>query len=116
MTAVKESENMKFSNPYWSYVLKVNALQRWILVQSIIYYNKNESIVTDKEYDDNQKQLVEMMKHMPMKDKTRTRYWYVFKDFEGSTGFDLVSKLRRSDRAFLLREANNILGLLKRIH
>lgn len=105
---------MVFENPYWSTILKVNMLQRWILVHSILYYEKDESLVQDITYDMNQKQLMDMMKKLTSEEKEKTRYWYVFKDFKGSTGFDLVSKLKRKDKNFLLNEAESILAMSRR--
>lgn len=95
---------IKFDSPpsmYWSDVTKVNYLQRKVLICSITYYRLNSSCLSDFEYDDISKQLVKMQKNLSKKDLKRTRYYYVFKDFEGSTGFDLIGKLNKEDFTYL---------------
>ena len=87
---------------YWSDITKVNYLQRKILICSITYYRLNSSCLPDFEYDSISKQLVEMQKALEEKDLKKTRYYYVFKDFEGSTGFDLISKLNKKDFNYLI--------------
>lgn len=91
---------MRFSNPYWSNKLKMNSLQRWLIVHSILYYELNCSIVGDKVFDANAQQLVAMQKQFP-KEAKQTNYWYVFNDFDGSTGFHLYNRLKRKDKAYL---------------
>ena len=49
---------MEFKNPYFLTVERINLLQRWILVHSYLYYEKNESIVKDVNYDANTRQLI----------------------------------------------------------
>ena len=89
---------MKFYNPYWSDRLKISTLQRWILVQSYLYYELDCSFVSDKYYDSNAYQLVEMQKDNKEAAK-ESQYWYVFNDFDGTTGFDLYSRLTAKDKA-----------------
>ena len=55
---------MKYHKPF-NTVEKIQLLQRWILVQSFAYYELNENIASDFKYDDNAKQLVELMKNHP---------------------------------------------------
>ena len=83
---------MKFKNPYWSERTKLNIIEYWILVTSYAYYELSENIVPDRVYDMNAKQLLSMMEAHPMAFKNST-YYEVFVDFEGGTGFDLISKL-----------------------
>lgn len=93
---------------YWSDVTKISYLQRRILVYSIMYYEMNESCISDMEYDEISKQLVSMQHNVSKADLARTTYYYVFKDFEGSTGFDLFSKLNVKDREFLSKIAKHV--------
>ena len=104
---------MRFANPYWSNKLQMDALQRWVLVQSIIYYELNSSVVSDKEFDSNARQLVAMQKQYS-KEAKETEYWYVFYDFDGSTGFDLFERMNKVDKAYLTQIATHVLRLSKR--
>ena len=82
---------MKFTNPYWSNKLKIEALQRWVIVESIIYYELNESLVSDKEFDENSYQLVNLQNSFQNEAK-ESYYWYMFYDFDASTGFHLYDR------------------------
>lgn len=99
---------MKFANPYWSNKLRISALQRWIIVHSILYYELNSSIVEDKLFDANARQLVQMQHDYPDEAK-ESDYWYVFNDFDGSTGFDLYDRLNKKDRRYLVKIAQHVL-------
>ena len=103
---------MIFKNPYWSVKLKISTLQRWIIVHSIIYYELNSSVVTDKVFDANAKQLVKMQNDNP-KTSAQSDYWYVFNDFDGSTGFDLYHRLNKKGKQYLKHIAQVILNLYK---
>lgn len=104
---------MMFNNPYWSNKLKISALQRFILVHSILYYELDSSLITDKMFDENAKQLVKMQFEF-RNDAVNSDYWYVFFDFDGSTGFDLFSRLNKKDRKYLTHIAQYILSQSKR--
>lgn len=91
----------------WTLLDKVNFLQRKIIINSIAYYVLDSSVLTDKEYDELSKQLVEMQKEIDIKD---TQYGYVFDKFDGSTGFDLYDNLTESDKEYLLKIAKIGLG------
>ena len=92
---------MKFLNPYFTITEKINSLQRWIIIQSIIYYEQGFSWFTDKKFDDNSKQLVELTSKNP-KEFKKSRYYYLMDDFDGCSGFDLPSRLTVEDRQWLL--------------
>lgn len=100
---------MRFSNPYWSKQLQISTLQRWVVVHSILYYEMDNSIVSDKAFDTNAKQLAQMQKDFP-KDAKASQYWYAFKGFDGTTGFDLFSKLSDGDRSYLTKIAEVVLA------
>jgi NAD-dependent DNA ligase len=53
---------MEFKNPYWSTKTKIELLQKWILVHSILYYELDNGIVSDAVYDANAKLLVQLAK------------------------------------------------------
>jgi len=85
---------MKFSNPYFTIEEKLSLLQRWILVHSMLYYRFNSAIATDQRFDDTCKQYIELRNTNPF---AKGRYDYAFEGFDGSTGFDLESKLSKED-------------------
>lgn len=93
---------MKFHVPF-NIVEKIQLLQRWILVQSFAYYELNENIASDFKYDDNAKQLVDLMKNNPEEAK-RSRYSQYFYDYclaeddvHYTSGFDLLERVRKLD-------------------
>ena len=102
---------MKFSNPYLSDVAKANMLERWIIVHSILYYCKDTNVVSDRMYDMNSILLVDLFGNMSLKEKQKTKYWYVFKTFDGSSGFGLYEGLNFEDREYLLAQANLVLRI-----
>jgi hypothetical protein len=59
------------------------------------------SCVSDKYYDDLCRQLVAMMDEATEEQRESTQYYYIFYDFDGSTGFDLESRLNKKDRMYL---------------
>lgn len=94
---------MKFREPF-NLVERIQLLQRWILVQSFAYYELNENIASDFAYDDNAKQLAEMKRQYPDEFK-RSKYFEYFKDYcsdedgtVNTSGFDLLERLRRTDK------------------
>ena len=96
------------SNPYMSDAAKISFLQRRVLVASICYYQFNGSPISDYTYARISYQLLRLMKKADKKEVERSDYWYVFKDYDGSTGFDLSYKLTDKDKEYLLRIANNV--------
>lgn len=86
---------------YWSDITKISYLQRRIIVYSIMYYDNDESCITDKEYDSISRQLVELQKSVSKEDFEKSQYYYAMHDFDGSTGFDIPSRLTKKDREYL---------------
>ena len=101
---------MQFKNPYWSEKLKISALQRWILVESYLYYELDTNKVSDKVFDANAKQLVEMQKANKSQAK-KSDYWYAFYDFDASTGFYLFGRLNKKDKERIKQIALHVLNL-----
>lgn len=101
---------MKFTNPYWSEKAKMSALQRWLIVHSILYYVMDTNVVSDKVFDANARQLVAMQAEYTDAAK-ETEYWYVFSDFDGNTGFDLYYGLNKKDKEYLTHIAQHVLDL-----
>jgi len=97
---------MKFINPYISELDKIQLLQRWILVHSYLYYELDDATVSDEMFDNNCKQLKQMLN----KNKaTDSRYYKIFIGFDGNTGFDLYSKTPKELRKLIQRDAEAIL-------
>lgn len=86
---------------YWSDSTKISYLQRRIIIYSIMYYEFNESCATDFEYDSISKQLVELQRKADPKEFEKSTYYYAMHDFDGSTGFDIASKLTKPDYDYL---------------
>ena len=84
----------------WGLKTQINFLQRKIILNSIIYYELDENFISDREYDEICKQLVEL--HKEYGDISDTEYGYVYYDFDGTTGFDLYYRLNDKDRERLL--------------
>ena len=93
---------------------KIEALQRQILVHSMLYYEMNESVISDKRFDKLSQLLVNKMKEVGSERVAKTQYGYVFYDFDGSTGFDLISRLTESDRVRVEQVATAVLRCYRR--
>lgn len=104
---------MKFNNPYWSMALKISALQRYIIVHSYLYYERNENVISDGQFDKEAKQLVKLQNEYPQEAK-KSDYWYVFEGFDGSTGFDLYHNLDKADKKRIRQISWAVLRLYKR--
>lgn len=100
----------KMPYTYWTESMIVNWLQRFVIVHSILYYVLNNSIITDKVFDDVCKQLVKHQKEMDKKDFKNTQYYYCMYDFDGSTGFHLYDRLKEKDKVYLTKIAKGLLG------
>ena len=83
---------MKF-HPYFSKISYFNMLQSWVAIQCFAYYVYDYPVVTDERYDHNARQLKRLMKKYPDLHK-ESKYYEAFKDFDPSTGFDLLEKIR----------------------
>lgn len=91
---------MKFHKPFTP-TERIQLLQRSILVNSFAYYELNENILTDFQYDANAQQLAEMKKQYPEEFK-RSRYYVYFHDYctdddnvHYTSGFDLLERLKK---------------------
>ena len=86
---------------YWSDATKISYLQRRIIVWSIMYYEHNESCVSDLVYDAVSYQLVELQKNASKEQVRASTYYYAMHDFDGSTGFDIPARLTKYDKEYL---------------
>lgn len=86
-------------------------LQRKIILHSIIYYELNDNIISDQKFDRMCRTLLKGIQHT--KDYHRSDYFYVFYDFDGSTGFNLYHRLEEDDKQYLMHLAQLILTMAK---
>lgn len=94
---------------YWSDATKMSYVQRRVIVASIQYYVLGEGIIPDQVYDGFSHQLVKMMEKYSKETCERSQYWYCMYDFDGSTGFDLYSRLTKKDQEYLMLIAKNVM-------
>lgn len=95
---------------YWNDSLKISFLQRVVLIHSYIYYELNNSIWSDKHFDEVAKQLTIMQNNYSKSwIKKHSQYGYAFMDFDGTTGFDLWERLTKRDKRVIMNLSNLIL-------
>lgn len=82
---------MKFGN--MTTQQQINWLQRRIIVYSYIYYECNQNLVSDREYDAKSKELVALKETYPDLWKTSEYYSQFGDDYNGATGFTLYHSL-----------------------
>lgn len=70
---------------------KIQQRRLQILIHSYLYYELNRNIVSDKQFDKWCYELVELQKENPEISK-QVIYYDAFKNFDGTTGFDLPYK------------------------
>lgn len=98
---------------YWTEQTKISYLQRRVIVYSIMYYELNQSCISDSEYDKISRQLAKMQSEANFELLKGTQYYYCMYDFDGNTGFDLPSRLNTKDKDYLYHLARHILKLQK---
>lgn len=98
----------KMPAKYWSNTTKASYLQRRIIVYSIMYYENDESCVSDRYYDNLSHQLVKIMQESTKEEMEATTYWYAMYDFDGSTGFYIPSRLTKKDNQYLTMIAKKV--------
>lgn len=70
----------------------MNRRQRQILVHSFLYYQLNTNLISDHTFDSWSKELASlMMAHKELAEQTV--YYDGFKEFDGSSGYDLPYSL-----------------------
>lgn len=103
---------MNFEGKSFNDKEKIQLLQRSILVCSYIYYELNNNLLADCQYDRNTRQLLALKKSNP-EAWEKSRYRRYFENFESGTGFDLMYKVRKNPNLFkkIVRDGNLALGL-----
>lgn len=94
---------MKFRDE-WDKKTRIELLQRWILVQSFVYYILNENIVPDYEYDKNVLELFALRESDPNAWRN-SQYYLYFREYEPgcTSGFELLGKAYENDQALYRR-------------
>lgn len=94
--------------------LKIDYLQRFILVHSYIYYELDSNVLSDKEYDTMARELAKLREEHP--DLWKKSYYYKqFGDeYNGATGFTLFHDLDERQQAIIRYIALTILNSKKR--
>lgn len=87
---------------------KVEALERIIILHSIIYYELSESVISDQKFDKLARLLARKIQKHGEKRIRKTQYGYVLYDFDGTTGFDIMGRLNKKDKKFLTNLAEHI--------
>ena len=107
---------MKFSETFTDKE-KIQLLQRSILVNSYAYYELDQNILSDYQYDMNTRQLLELKRANP-EAYQKSRYRRYFDNFESGTGFDLTSRVRKNKKLFndIARDAHLALKQKKEKH
>ena len=92
---------------------RIEFLERYILVHSYLYYNMNESVISDKKFNKRARLLASKIEKYSVK-IYGTQYGYVFYDFDGTTGFDLYDRLDEKDKTRIRNIATTVLSCYKR--
>ena len=72
---------------------RINFLQRYIIVHSYIYYELDNNIISDREYDAKSKELVSYKNNYPDLWKNSEYFKQFGADYTGATGFNLYHEL-----------------------
>ena len=80
----------------------IDFLQRFIIVHSYIYYELNNNVISDKEYDAKSKELVKYKNEYPDLWKNSMYYEQFGDDYNGATGFTLYHSLNDRQKKIIL--------------
>lgn len=86
----------------------INWLQRFIIVHSYIYYELNNNVISDKEYDDKSKELVKYKNDYPNLWSNSEYFEQFGDDYTGATGFTLYHDLNEHQKQIIQSIAYSI--------
>lgn len=87
----------------------INFLQRFVIVNSYIYYEMNDNAISDMLYDKRAKELVALKNRFPDFWKTSEYYEQFGDDYNGATGFTLFHSLNNRQKEIILAIAYSIM-------
>ena len=79
----------------------IDFLQRYIIVHSYIYYELNNNVISDREYDLKAKELVQYKNDYPDLWKNSMYYKQFGDDYNGATGFTLFHDLTEHQKEII---------------
>lgn len=79
----------------------IDFLQRFIILHSYIYYELNDNVISDKDYDARAKELVKYKNEYPDLWKSSEYYKQFGDDYNGSTGFALYLDLNETQKMII---------------
>ena len=79
----------------------INFLQRFIIVHSYIYYELNDNVISDKDYDAKAKELVRYKNKYPELWNSSEYYKQFGDDYNGATGFSLYHELNEHQKEII---------------
>lgn len=96
---------------YWKPETKITYLQRYLLLHSILYYKRSESVISDTKFDAVAKQLYRAQANAKTSVLEKTMYYYATVDFNGSTMYDVMQLLTHDDYSYLEQIALRVLKM-----
>ena len=79
----------------------IDFLQRFIILHSYIYYELNDNVISDKDYDARAKELVKYKNKYPDLWKSSEYYKQFGDDYSGATGFTLYHDLDEKQKLMI---------------
>lgn len=79
----------------------IDFLQRFIILHSYIYYELNDNVISDKDYDAKAKELVKYKNEYPDLWKSSEYYKQFGDDYSGATGFTLYHDLDEKQKLMI---------------
>ena len=86
---------------------RISFLQRKVLINSYLYYERDTNLISDKDFDSLCKELVSLQnKYNTDWIYNKTDYGAVFYDFDGTTGFHLWDRLKLIEKTRIKQYAH----------
>ena len=86
----------------------IDFLQRYIIVHSYIYYEMDENLISDRDYDAAAKKLVQLKTDYPLLWINSEYHKQFGDDYNGSTGFTLYHELSDRQKEIIQSIIHNI--------
>lgn len=85
---------------------RIDWLQRFIILHSYLYYELDDNVISDREYDKKSKELVELKNKHPELWKNSEYYKQFGDEYDGTTGFTLFHDLDVRQKGIIMSIAN----------